>query len=401
MRLLYLVDHWPGLFETYLLREMQWMRRHGHHVAVLSLGLSGPHGFRSETRDYVNLTEFGLSDIPVLQLDLRHTGHDRLIRESLLFMEKCEVELIDAHLAREPAEVACDLHLGSGIPFAVRMRGGDVHSNTSPRLAEIVRHAAAVCPMSQFLADVLVGRKSLKKMPQGLPVHVEPGRLHVIPNSLPAKYLATGPASQSDREQMVGAIGRLVPVKRFQDLIEATARLVPEFPGLQLKIIGGGVLHAELQALASRLGIADRTEVTGFQSWRSVMTIVQQFHIYIQTSELEGCSLANIEAGFQGVPLLLSRTGANKQCVEPDVNGYLFDPGDLLALTKHMRTLLLAGARRREQMGEASLQIVGQRFSAEKVMPLLETIFQNAIDDVKPERMSFSTRIGAEGNCRG
>src|SRR5207248_6827409 len=139
------------------------------------------------------------------------------------------------------------------------MRGGDVHSNTSPRLAEILRHAAAVCPMSQFLADVLVGRRVLKKIPHGLPVKVlQPGNLHVIPNSLPTKYLSASPVAQSDDQQVIGAVGRLVPIKRFADLIEAVARLSPDFPGLRLKIVGGGVLFAELQALSSRLGIEGR-----------------------------------------------------------------------------------------------------------------------------------------------
>ncbi len=392
MRLLYLVDHWPGLFEAYLLRELQWMRQRGHSVAVLSLGIGGAHGFRNETRDHVDLAEFGLDDVPVLQLDSKNMDSERVVRESLLFIDKHDVELIDAHLAREPAEVACRVHLASGIPFAVRMRGGDVHSNTSPMLAEIVRHASAVCPMSQFLANVLIGERILTVKPQGLPVRVVSGKLHVIPNSLPEKYLSARPVAQSNREQVVGAVGRLVPIKRFPDLIEAVARLVPEFPGLRLKIVGGGVLFAELQALSSQLGIEDRVEITGFKSWHAVMALVRQFHIYVQTSELEGCSLANIEAGFQGIPLLLSRTGANEQCVEPEVNGYLFDPGDVTALSEHLRMLLLAGAHKREQMGEASLHIVGSRFSAEKVMPLLESVFQNAINNSKPERLSFSTR---------
>src|SRR2546430_17110219 len=126
MRLLYLVDHWPGLFEAYLLREMQWMRQHGHHVAVLSLGLGGPHGFRDETRDHVNLAEFDLDEIPVLQVDARHMDHERVIRESAAFLHRHQVELIDAHLAREPAEKACDLHLEIAVPFTVGMPAGRV-----------------------------------------------------------------------------------------------------------------------------------------------------------------------------------------------------------------------------------------------------------------------------------
>lgn len=397
MRLLYLVDHWPGLFEAYLLRELQWMRQRGHSVAVLSLGIGGAHGFRNETRDHVHLEDFELDDVPVLQLDFKNMDSERVVRESLRFIDKHDVELIDAHLAREPAEAACRVHLASGIPFAVRMRGGDVHSNTSPMLAEIVRYASAVCPMSQFLADVLVGKRILTVKPQVLPVHVVPGKLHVIPNSLPEKYLSARPVAQNNREQVVGAVGRLVPIKRFPDLIAAVARLAPDFPGLRLKIVGGGVLFTELNALSFRLGILDRVEITGFKSWRSVMALLQRFHIYVQTSELEGCSLANIEAAFQGIPLVLSRTGANEQCVEPEGNGALFDPGDISALSEILRTMLLAGARKREHMGNASLQIAGTRFSAEKILPRLETVFQNVIDDSKPWKMSFSASTGVGG----
>jgi glycosyltransferase involved in cell wall biosynthesis len=390
MRLLYLVDHWPGLFEAYLLREMQWMKQHGHRVAVLSLSSAGPHGFRSETRDYVDLKEYGLNDVPVLQLDSRHMGDDQLIRESVSFAQKCEAELIDAHLAREPAEVACRMHVACGIPFAVRMRGGDVHSNTSPRLAEILHYASAVCPMSQFLADTLIGRRSLKNVPPGIPAKVNPDKLHVMPGCLSAAYLAAEPVIQNEDVQVVGAIGRAVPIKRFRDIIQAVAALAPDFPGLNLRIVGGGILLPELKDLAVRVGIRDRFEITGFRKWADVFQLARQFHIYVHASELEGFGLSSVEAAFQGLPLVLSRTGAHEQCVEPGVNGYLFDAGDVAALRENLRALLLAGARKREQMGRASLEIVGGRFTAEIVMPQIEAAFQNAINDrTQAGRMNF------------
>jgi glycosyltransferase involved in cell wall biosynthesis len=379
MRILYLVGHWPGLFEAYLFREIEWMRNRGHAVAVVSLGSGGPHSFITETGGYINLAEFGLDDIPVLQLDFRQTPKERIVAEALAFADVHESEIMDAHLAREPAEVACDMHLASGIPFAVRMRGGDVHSNTSPRLAEIVEHAAAVCPMSQFLADVLTGRQSLKNRPHGIPVKVNPDKLHIIPNSLPAKYLLSTAPEQRDDVQVVGAIGRVVPIKRFQDLIEAVAGLAKDFSGLRLRIIGGGAIAPELQALADKHGLGDRFEITGFKTWEEVMNLARQLHIYVQCSELEGCSLATIEAAFQGLPLVLSRTGSNEQCVDPGINGELFHPGDVATLQRHLRSLLEAGAAGRKKMGTASLKIVGQRFCDERIMPRIERVYQSAI----------------------
>jgi glycosyltransferase involved in cell wall biosynthesis len=379
MRLLYFVDEWPSLFERYLYREMQWMREHGHSVSVICLNCM-PYGYQNETNDYIDLAEFHLEDVPALRLDSGQMTEDEMAAEALPFVRMHGAQLIDAHLGREPAELACELYLTSGIPYAVRLRGGDVHGRTSPKLTEILRHASAVCPMSQFLADVLTGTRTLPRKSQGIPAEVSPGTLHVVPGCLPQEYLAAAPTIQSEDCQIIGAIGRTVPDKRFHNIIEAVAGLIPEFPGVKLKIVGGGWTFEELQALASQAGIGERFEITGFRSWAETMQLARLFHIYVHASEFEGFGLSTIEAAFQGIPLVLSRTGANEQCVEEGVNGYLFNAGDVVALRKHLRTLLLAGARKREQMGQATLAIVGQRFRAERIMPIIEAIYQDVID---------------------
>src|SRR4029077_12033838 len=174
MKLLYLMDYWPSLFITDLFREIQWLRQRGHSVIVVSLGKLGPKAFESETRDHVELAKFGVDDVPVLQLDAIHTERREINGEIAAFAHKHEAELAVAPEARLPSEVACDLHLDSGIPFVVRMSGGDTHSKPSPRLAEMLQHASAVCPMSQFLADILTGKRILKKTPAGIPAKVSP-----------------------------------------------------------------------------------------------------------------------------------------------------------------------------------------------------------------------------------
>jgi glycosyltransferase involved in cell wall biosynthesis len=382
MRLLYFLDQWPSLFRTHLLREIRWMRDRGHTMAVVSLG-NHPNGFTSETKDCVDLREAGLDNIPVLRVDLKQMSNQAMAAECLSFARLHGAQLIDAHLAREPAELACQVHLASAIPYCVRMLGGDVHGTTSPRLAEILHYASAVCPMSQFLADVLVGIRKLKNVPAGIPADIRSGTLHIVPGCLPQAYLAPAPTAQNDDFQVIGAIGRTVPNKRFHDIIEAVAGLVPEFPGVKLKIIGGGWTFEELRSLASRRGIEDRFEITGFKPWAETMMLARQFHIYVHAAELEGFGLSTIEAAFHGIPLVLSRTGVNEQCVEEGINGYLFDAGDVAALRERLRSLLVAGARRREKMGKATLEIVGQRFTAERIMPLIEGIYRDVIANEK------------------
>jgi len=373
MKLLYLMNYWPYLFIADLAREIQWLRQQGHSVGIVSLGIRGPHSFASETRDQVELARFGLDDLPVLQLDARNTTHGEVVREAAAFARGLETELAVATEARVPGEVACDLYLDSGIPFVLRMRGGDVHSNTSSRLAEMLHHASAVSPMSQFLADILTGRRTVKKMPAGIPAEVSLAKLHLMTGSLASSFLAGRAIAQSDDVQVIGAIGRAVPAKRFADIIHAVAGLVAEFPGLRLKIVGGGELFQELQELAAQAGIGDRFEITGFHKWTEVIPLAREFHIYVQASELEGFPLSLLGAGFQGLPLVLCKVGSYEEMVKPGVNGYWFDPGDVSALREHLRALLLAGAARREQMGKETLKIMEQ-FTEENVLPQIQAI---------------------------
>jgi glycosyltransferase involved in cell wall biosynthesis len=396
MKLLYLVDYWPSLFITDLFREIQWLRQQGHSVAVVSLGKRGPKAFESETRDHVEVAKFGVDDVPVLQVDAINTERGEIIGEIAAFAHKHEAELAVATEARLPSEVACDLHLDSSIPFVVRMRGGDTHSKPSPRLAEMLQHASAVCPMSPFLTDILTGKRILKKTPAGFPIKVSSSKLHLTPGSLASSFLAGRPIAQSDHVQVIGAIGRAVPLKRFPDIIHAVAGLAADFPGVRLKIIGGGELLPELQELAAQAGISDRFEITGFHKWTEIIPLVRELHIYVQASELEAFPLSLLEAGFQGMPMVLSTVGSYDQMVKPGINGYWFEPGDVAALREHLRALLLAGAARREQMGKETLKIMKQ-FTEETVLPQIKTIFQNAINQGKEmELLAVSQHVSGQ-----
>jgi glycosyltransferase involved in cell wall biosynthesis len=363
---------WPNLYTTYYFNEMAWMKNQGHHIAVVSLKRDGSGGD-------ANVTNFGLEDVPVLQLEQDYESDEHLINEVIAFGRQQGAQMIDAHLGREPANLALQVHLITGIPYAVRMYGGEVHSHPARNVAQIVQHASAVCPLSQYLADLLLGQRPPHELPKELPVNLDPAKLRVCHLGVPAELVAKEPAPQRDDLQIIGSIGRLAPVKRHSDIIQAVADLVDEFPGLKLRIIGGGQLMDELQNQAQALGIAGSVEITGPKSWHEVMRLAGQLHIYVQASQLEGFCQATIEAASQGLPLVLTRTGIHEQCVDPGVNGCLFDAGDVPALREHLRHLILKGADRRRQMGAASLEIVRRRFLLDTLLPRIEAIFQAVI----------------------
>src|SRR5262249_31293221 len=118
MNILYFVDEWPSLFERYLYREIHWMRERGHSVSVISLNCA-PYGYRSETKDFIDVAEFKLEDLPVLQLDSKQMTIEAMAAKALSYAGLYRAQFIDAHLGREPAELACHVHLATGIPYAV------------------------------------------------------------------------------------------------------------------------------------------------------------------------------------------------------------------------------------------------------------------------------------------
>ena len=54
---------------------------------------------------------------------------------------------------------------------------------------------------------------------------------------------------------VVLAMGRLVPIKRLERVIEAIAMVAPQFPDVRLAVVGDGEERVALEALADARGI--------------------------------------------------------------------------------------------------------------------------------------------------
>jgi glycosyltransferase involved in cell wall biosynthesis len=408
MRLLYCLPFFPYLYTPWLFREMAWMRQRGHHVAVISLG--APPGPAADLRS------FGLDGLAVLQVRLpyrsdlalagtllRHgpphlgvpTGttfkalrqtaglrqglHDWITRKRIVrFVQRFSADMIEAHWAAHSAMVARQIKLATGVPYAVRIHGGGLYRNPSPHLQEMVEDADAVCPVSQFLAQLLLGERPDQSLPPVPPVRFDLNKLRICPNGVPLEQIASEPVEQRDDRAVVGTIGRVDSEKRQADLVEAVGMLASEHRGLQLKIIGGGAKEPQLRERAAALGIADRVQITGPLTSEQVMREREDIHIYAHVSAVEGCSLGVAEGLARGVPAVLTRVGAAAESIDEGVNGYTVKVADVAAIAARLDVLLRASAARRHEMGAASIRIIRERFESQKLLERLESILTAA-----------------------
>jgi glycosyltransferase involved in cell wall biosynthesis len=100
------------------------------------------------------------------------------------------------------------------------------------------------------------------------------------------------------------------PYKGFDVLIAALARTRAAGLDLRLLLVGDGPYRAELERLASRLGVADRVEFLGqLAAGPQVRAVLDAADLYVLPSRTEGLPRALVEAMARGLPCLGSRVG--------------------------------------------------------------------------------------------
>ena len=139
-------------------------------------------------------------------------------------------------------------------------------------------------------------------------------------------------------EKLIVAVGRLVPQKGYEDMLEVMHIVRQEVP-CKLLILGEGRLRAALEEKISSLNLKDVVLMPGFMEnpWSYLATS----DVFLSTSYWEGFSLAHIEAMACGVPLVLTDCDYGpKELIDPEQNGVLVPVGNVSAIATRLIALL-------------------------------------------------------------
>ncbi len=188
----------------------------------------------------------------------------------------------------------------------------------------------------------------------------------------PALRAALGlPASAT----VVGAVGRLEPIKGHRYLLEAVGRLAPRCPGLHLALVGDGELLAELRRAAEHAGLAGRAHFLG---WREdVPAVLHAFDLFALPSLNEGMGRALVEAMAAGLPIVASAAGGVPEVLAGGAAGLLVPPADAEALARAIETLL-ADPALRARLGAAARERAG-RYTVEASLRTLEALYDELL----------------------
>lgn len=133
------------------------------------------------------------------------------------------------------------------------------------------------------------------------------------------------PGMERSDTPLVVAVGRLVPVKRFELLIEALVRMKPRHPELQAVIAGEGYERPMLEDLVRKEGAEGWISLPGFVDQSELIDLYRRAWLVASSSLREGWGMTVTEAGACGTPAVVSRIGGHEDAVVDGESGLLFD----------------------------------------------------------------------------
>lgn len=135
----------------------------------------------------------------------------------------------------------------------------------------------------------------------------------------------------SDSDSLLLAIAEFTPRKRHRDLLHALAKLSK--PQVHLALAGEGPLKAEIEQLATQLGIAQQVHFLGFRT--DIPTLIQAADAVLLVSQQEGLPRSIMEAMCLATPVIGSNIRGTKDLLE-DGCGILVELGDTDAIAQAM-----------------------------------------------------------------
>jgi glycosyltransferase involved in cell wall biosynthesis len=263
----------------------------------------------------------------------------------------------------------------SGVPFVYRQISHSLFWASTPlkrmRTAWAMRRAARVVALWQGAADVLVGHFG-----------VDPGRLRVVPNGVPADRFPL--VTPDDRERaratlgiepdlpILAYAGALVPEKGVDVAIDAMAGIDG-----RLLVAGDGPHRSRLEAMAEQVAPG---RVTFAGSLPDAALVYRAADLVVLPSRGgDSMPAVLIEAGLSGLPTVSTPVEGIPDIVDDGVTGVLVPPSSSSELRVAV-TDLLDDPARRTTLGAAARQRCLERFDIAVVAHQWEQVLAEAVD---------------------
>lgn len=348
-----------GGAEVHIHEILRWLARQGHTVTLLSSSFAGctPDAVIDGVRVLRRGRWFNANfTLPMAYLrELRREKFDVVLEDinKIPFYTPCFIKA--PILAIVPHLFGTTVFQEASFPFAMYVYFYELFI---PAIYKNTQFMA----ISESTKRDLVGRG------------IKPEKISVVECGLDHNlYRESGVARDP---KLVLYLGRLRKYKCVHLLIKAMTKVRDSVPGARLVIIGDGPYKAELERLATALGLSDVVEFKGHVSSNEKVKLLCQAAVMANPSPKEGWGLTVVEANACGVPVVASRSPGLVDSIRDGETGFLVEHGNVEQLAQKMVEILL-NEELRKRLSRGAIQWAS-RFTwegcAQKTAELIEEL---------------------------
>jgi glycosyltransferase involved in cell wall biosynthesis len=198
-------------------------------------------------------------------------------------------------------------------------------------------------------------------------------KIEIIPNGLDFNRVAFDAAARDKiRDEfslprdayVLGVLGRLDPIKRFDLVIRAAAPLLDDQH--RLLIVGDGQIRPDLEAEAARHGVAELVTFAGER--HDVAAMLSSLDLFIASSDQETFGLSVLEALANGIPVLYTTCPA-LEGIETERARQV--PGDDEGMRQEIATEMARGRRSRQ-----GVPAIREQYGIEAVTHRIDDLYE-------------------------
>jgi L-malate glycosyltransferase len=267
------------------------------------------------------------------------------------------------------------------LPFITTLHGTDItlvgnDRSYLPITRFSIEQSDGVTAISNYLRDRTVREFEIKRPIEVIPNFVNCDLYQRSEDTRArAKWAPNG-------EPILMHLSNFRPVKRVTDVIEIFA-LVREQISAKLIMIGDGPDRGAAEYVVREKRLSKDVLFLGKQP--QVYEKLGLADLFLLPSDEESFGLAALEAMACEVPVLATNVGGVSEVVTHGVDGYLFEPRDVVTAAKYALEILRRPDRGRS-MGQMARASARRQYCSNDIIPLYEAYYEKILNSAVPSR---------------
>ena len=371
-KVLYVLDVFPKLSETFVLNEIIELMERGIQVRIVAL--------RNPFEATINQKIFthGLLG----NTKWVGAGSSKIfLNPTAIRVNYGDVDIIHSHFAAKAAEVGARIARILDLPVTIVAHAHELFQ--SPKIHKVRRlmsKVAAIITPSEYNRSYIYHT-----------IGHQEANVHVIHATINAEEFVAANNHEGGRVgKRIISIGRLVEKKGFEYLIAAMPKILAKHPDTLLHLVGSGLLKDALTRQAKELGIFANVCFEGDRPNEDCAFLLSQSDVAVlpciiaDDGDRDVCPLTLQESMAMGLPVVSTSVASIPELVDDQVSGILVPGRDAESLAVAI-IKLIDNRELARQMGLKGREKIEKEFNIKTQVDCLLGVWNSLLSSTKPE----------------